>query len=74
MLEPHLVEIKQQEESKLPHPELLACGKLLYTTLYRENRRVATPADAGSKPAWEIFSRLTGEHQASHAIPQPPLG
>jgi hypothetical protein len=49
-LEPHLAEIKQQGESKLQHPESLACGKLLHTTLHRENRRAATPPDTGYKP------------------------
>jgi hypothetical protein len=34
MLESHMVEIKDQEKSKLQHPEPLACTKLLYATLY----------------------------------------
>jgi hypothetical protein len=65
MLEPHLAEIKQKGESKLQHPEPLAHGKLLHATLHRENRRAATPPDAGSKSAWETFGRPNGEHQAS---------
>jgi hypothetical protein len=32
MLKLHLAEIKQQGESKLPHPEPLACGELLHAT------------------------------------------
>jgi hypothetical protein len=39
MLEPHLVEIKQQGESKLGHPEPLAHGKLLHTTLHWEKQK-----------------------------------
>jgi hypothetical protein len=42
MLEPHLVEIKHQRESKFWHPEPLACGKLLHTMLHWENRRAPT--------------------------------
>jgi hypothetical protein len=34
MLEPHLAEIKHQKESKLQHPEPLACTKLLHATLH----------------------------------------
>jgi hypothetical protein len=34
MLEPHLADIKYQEESKLPHPEPPAHTKLLHATLH----------------------------------------
>jgi hypothetical protein len=74
MLEPHLVEVKHQGESKLQHPESLACGKLLHTMLHWENRKAIAPLDAGSKSAWETFSRPTGEDQASCDIPEPSLG
>jgi hypothetical protein len=53
------MEIKHQEESKLQHPEPLACTKLLHTTVHRENRRVPTSPDAGYKPAWKTSSRPT---------------
>jgi hypothetical protein len=69
MLEPHLVEIKQQGKWKLWHPKPLAHGKLLHAMLHWENRRAATLPDTGSKPAWETFSRPTGETQMSHSIP-----
>jgi hypothetical protein len=52
MLEVHVAEIKNQEESKLQHPEPLASGKLLYATLHWENKRAHSLPDAGSKPAW----------------------
>jgi hypothetical protein len=69
MLKPHVAEIKQQGESKLQHPEPLACGKLLHATLNWESRSAAAPADTGSKPAWETFVRPTGEHQESRGFP-----
>jgi hypothetical protein len=67
-LEPLLEEIKQQGESKLQHPEPLACGKLLHTTSHWENRGAAMPSDVGSKPAWETLGRPPGEHQASRSF------
>jgi hypothetical protein len=73
-LEPHMVEIKQQGESKLRHPEPLACGKHLHAMLHWENRRAAVMPDTGSKLAWETFSRPTGEHQASCGIPPATPG
>jgi hypothetical protein len=60
MLEQYLAEIKHQEESKLQHPEPLACTKFLHTTLHCENRKAPAP-DANSKPAWETFSKPTGQ-------------
>jgi hypothetical protein len=43
MLESHLAEIKQQEESKLRHPEPITHGKLLHVMLHQENRRASQP-------------------------------
>jgi hypothetical protein len=63
MLEPHLVEIKHQGESKLWNPEPIACRKILHITLHWENRctaattTIATAAPS-SKPAWNTFGRL----------------
>jgi hypothetical protein len=56
-LEPQLVEIKQQGQSKLWHSESLARGKLLHAMLHWENRRAAMLPDTGSKPTWEMVSR-----------------
>jgi hypothetical protein len=73
-LEPHLSEIKHQKESKLWHPEPLTHTKLLNATLHWENRTALRPPDTGSKPAWETFSRPTGEYQASCGIPPATPG
>jgi hypothetical protein len=56
MLEPHLAEIKQQEESKLGHPEPLELGKLLHA-MYTEK--------TGGLLHHQTFSTPTGEHQTS---------
>jgi hypothetical protein len=69
MLEPHLVEIKHQGESKLGHPEPLARRKLIHATLHWKIRGAPTAANAGSKRAWETFSRPIGKHQALCDIP-----
>jgi hypothetical protein len=55
MLEPHLVEIKHQWESKLWHPDSLALGKLFHAMLHWENLWATTAA--GSKPACQTFGR-----------------
>jgi hypothetical protein len=34
MQETHLAEVKHQGELKLPHPEPVACGKLLHITIH----------------------------------------
>jgi hypothetical protein len=62
MLEPQLAEVKHQGELKLWHPETLACGRLLLAKIHWENKWVDTPMPplppaAGSKHAWETFSR-----------------
>jgi hypothetical protein len=38
MLETCLAEVKHKGELKLRHPELLACGSLLHTTIHCKNR------------------------------------
>jgi hypothetical protein len=38
MLQTHLAEVKHQGELKLQHPELLACGRLLHTTIHWKNK------------------------------------
>jgi hypothetical protein len=67
MLEPHLVEIKHQEESKPQHPEPQAHKKLLHTPLYTEkNRRAPMPPDAHSKPARPSGDQISNT-QYSHS-------
>jgi hypothetical protein len=43
MLETHLKEVKHQGELKRWHPEPLAHGRLLHTTIHWKNRWAATP-------------------------------
>jgi hypothetical protein len=74
MLDPHLAEIKHQEESKLWHSEPLAHGKLLHAKLHWENRMAPELPDASSKPTWETFGRPIGEHQASCSVPPATPG
>jgi hypothetical protein len=62
MLEPCLVEVKNQGGFKLCHPEPLAHGRLLHATIHWENRWAATPTlllqpAVGSEHAWETFGR-----------------
>jgi hypothetical protein len=70
-----LLEINNQQESKPQHPEPLAHGKLLHTTLHWENLWAAAAATAtatttGSKCACEVFGRPN--RWASHIMQNPP--
>jgi hypothetical protein len=68
MLEPHLAEVKQQGETKLQHPEPLACGKLLHAH-YTEKTGGLPCSQMLAPNLLGRHSEDNGQHQVSHAIP-----
>jgi hypothetical protein len=74
-LEPHLVEIKQQGESKLRHAEPLSHRKLHHAMLHWENRRAATTARHRLQTSLRDIRQTKQVSTKCHVIfPQPPLG
>jgi hypothetical protein len=59
LLEPHLVEKKQKDQTRLLNPEPPASTKFLHTTLHWENRKGPILPDTGSKPALEMQTNRT---------------
>jgi hypothetical protein len=75
MLEPHLLEIKQQEESKLRHTEPLAYGRILHAMLHWENRRAPTTAKCWLQTCLGDIQQTKQVSTKHHAVfPQLPLG
>jgi hypothetical protein len=73
-LDPHLAETKQQEESKLWHPEPLACGKHLHTKLHWENRRAPTATRCQLQTCLGDILQTKQVNTKYHVVyPQPPL-
>jgi hypothetical protein len=74
MLEPCLAEVKHQGEQKLWHPEPLACGRFLYTTIHRKNRWASTPmplTPAGALPHQTSTPQTCQDTTHHPARPQP---
>jgi hypothetical protein len=60
MLETCLTEVKHKGELKLRHPESLACGRLLHTTIHWKNRWATCPL-THQLPAPKVLGRPSAD-------------
>jgi hypothetical protein len=74
MLEPYLAQIKHKGESKVLHPEPLACRKLLHAMLHCENRWVVITPSHWFQTCLGDIQQTKQESTKGHAVfPQPLL-